>query len=92
MREFSLVQPRVVAFEERLEGDAHVLVLDLFSELEAEPLDAVALKCRVDILLLDARDTDGVVGVHLLALLPEVLRLLNDVASEEKHGLAVLYH
>ena len=88
----SLVQPGVVALEERLESDTHVLVLDLLAQLEAEPLDAVALKRRVNVLLLDGGEADGVVGVHFLALLPEVLSLLNDVASEQEDGLAVLDH
>lgn len=88
----SLVQPRIVALEERLKGNAQVLVFNLFAELETELIDAVALECLVDVLLPERCDTDGVVSVHLLALLPEVLRLLDNVASEKEHGLVVLHH
>ena len=77
----SLLQSEVVLLQESLEGDAHVQIFELLAQLVAVILDAPALKRRVQVLLPHLSEADRIGSAEVLGVLPEVLRLLDDVAA-----------
>ena len=68
------------------------MVLILLTKLIAQRIDALTLKCLIHVALLRSSDTERVVSVHVLALLPEVLSLLDNVSSHIEDSLIVLDH
>jgi len=78
--------------KEGLECNAHVVIFELLAEFIAEFVDALFLEGGVDVALFDRCKTQSLVSIHIFTVLPEVLRLLDDVASHKHHSFIVLNH
>jgi len=88
----SLFKSFVVLLEERPEGDAHIVVLVLLAQREAEGFNALPFEGLVDCLLLNRSQTEHVVGLHIFSLFPEGFGLFDDVLPDHVHCLVVLEH
>ena len=88
----SLVESGVRMFQEGLEGDSEVRVLELLTQLVSELLDAVLFKLAIQLLLPPLRHAKHVVRTNLPGVLPVVLGTLKDVLAHEVDSLCVLHH